>query len=288
MKRYVQLAIVLLIASGLFLCCGGGGGTGQTSAYTGDFLSWTSGDDASHFFSLVRINGATGEVTNIGGRNYFPAMAYAPDGTLYGISEELHIIDPATGNTVSIGTFQYGAGPILMHGAAFSPNGTLYVVENAYPNDRVFTVNLTNAALTYIGTPTAVIWDLEFTSDGTLYAAFGDLFTLNASDMTTLTTVGRTGTYVLPLTRGSGGTLFGMDSIPSTHIYKLDLTSGSASPIVATGSNGLDSLVAEQASTATSGGVFHKAAAIHGLSAPRSLETLLNDEKAIKATRALY
>jgi hypothetical protein len=285
MRRHIQLAVFLLLSSGLLLACGGG--TNQTSGYTGDFLSWTESRDSTRSLMLVRVNGETGEVRNIGGMNYFPAMAYAPDGTLYGISNELHIIDPASGGTVMIGTFQYEASTILMHGAAFSPDGTLYVVENSSPS-RVFTVNLVNAALTYIGTPSALIWDLEFASNGTLYAAFADLFTLNASDMTTLTTVGRTGLFVGPLTRGSAETLFGMDIFPSTNIYSLDLTTGSASPIVATGSNGLASLVAERSSTATSSAAICKAAAIHGFSSPRPLEALLSNEKEIRAARSLH
>ncbi len=189
MKKLVQLTVFLLLSSGMLLACGGG--TAQTPGYTGDFLSWTGSDDVNHFFTLVRVNGKTGDVTTIGGADFFTAMAYAPDGKLYGISDELHIIDPATGSTVMLGTFQYGASTLLMHGAAFSPLGTLYVADNSFPS-RVFTVNLSNAALTYVGTPTALIWDLEFASNGTLYGAFADLFTLRASDMTTVYTVGST------------------------------------------------------------------------------------------------
>jgi hypothetical protein len=284
MKRLFQLVVFLLLTSGLLLSCKGG--SSQNSGNAGDFLSWTGMDDQTHVFMLVRVNGKTGAVSTIGGTDYFPAMAYAPDGTLYGISDELHVIDPATGNTVKIGTFQYEASTILMHGAAFSPDGTLYVVENNPTPHRVFTVNLTNAALTYIGTPAALIWDLEFASDGTLYGAFADLFTLNAADLTILTTVGRMGPYVLPLTSDSAGTLFGMDIYPSTTISSLSPTTGSSSPIVATGSSGLNSLVVEGSSAVTSASVFHKAAAVHGLSSPRPLEDLLRNEGAIKAMRS--
>jgi len=289
MKRLSQLtvAVLLLLISGLLFSCKSESGQ-QTTGYSGqpgDFLSWTGSSDANHSFMLVRVNGKTGAVITVGGTDFFPAMAYAPDGTLYGISDELHVIDPATGSTVKIGTFLDGASSILMHGATFSPDGTLYVVENAMPS-RVFSVNLSTAALTYIGTPTALIWDLEFAADGTLYAAYADLFTLNATTMTTLTTKGRMGHYVNPLTSDSAGTLFGMDIYPSTTISSLSPTTGSSSPIVATGSSGLNSLVVEESSAATSASVFHKAAAVHGLSSPRPLEDLLKNEGAIKAMRS--
>jgi len=290
MKRLFQLTVtvLLLLTSGLLLSCGSDPKQQEQgdSGYAGNFLSWTGSGDTDHYFTLVLVNGMTGSVTNIGGTNFFPEIAYAPDGTLYGISDELHVIDPATGNTVKIGTFQYEASTILMHGSAFSPDGTLYVVENNLSSDRVFSVNLTNAALTYIGEPTALIWDLEFASNGTLYGAYGDLFTLNAANLSTLTTVGHIGSVVSPMAHDSGGKLFGMDIYPSTTIYSLNRNTGAASPVAPTGSFGLRSLVVERSSAVTSVSVFHKAAAVHGLSFPRALEDLLKNEEAIKAMRS--
>ena len=71
---------------------------------------------------LVRVNGMTGEVTNIGGFDFIPAMAYGPDGTLYGISDELKEINSSDGSTALKGTFAYAEKiRILMCGAAFSP-----------------------------------------------------------------------------------------------------------------------------------------------------------------------
>jgi hypothetical protein len=105
MKRLFQLTVtvLLLLTSGLLLSCGSDTKQQEQplvySGYAGNFLSWTGSDDTDHYFTLVLVNGMTGSVTNIGGDNYFPAMAYAPDGTLYGISRELHVIDPATGST---------------------------------------------------------------------------------------------------------------------------------------------------------------------------------------------
>ena len=288
MKRFFYCIVLLLLASNLLIACGGGNSSssGQVPPdYTGDFLSWTGMDDAAHFFTLVRVNGKTGAVTNIGGFDFFTSLEYSPDGTLYGISDELRVINPANGSTGLVGTFQFeGSSPILMTGAAFSPSGTLYVMENATPS-RVFTVNLTNAALTSVGTPTAMLSDMEFASDGTLYGGFADLFTLNAVDMSTMSTVGHPEpSWLESLTFDSNGTLFGIDAFPSTHIYSLSLVDGSATPVVTTGSTGLVSLVAGRAPASAAAGLnFNKAVAMNLFSVPQSQKTLINKECAIKA-----
>lgn len=291
MKRLNVLAVLLLILSVLLGSCGHGDSSSVPyyyPGYSGDFLSWTGGSDASHFFTLVRVNGRTGAVANIGGFDYFPAMAYALDGTLYGISRELHKINPADGSTVTVGSLDYGLETgILMHGAAFSPDGTLYVVENAVGAfDRVFTVNLSNAALTLVGTPTASIWDLEFASNGTLYGAFGSLYALNPIDTSTVSIMGNTGTYLLPLTFDSGGTLFGLDD-QSTKIYSLNLLNGWAAPVIKTGSDGLTSLVVEIPPAIPAGVLFNKAVASHGYSSSKPLENLMSMERAIKSARRM-
>lgn len=275
MKRYLHCAVILLFLSVLLTACGSDSDNRQTSSYTGDFLSWTGSADEAHYFTLVRVNGKTGAVTNIGGYNFFTALKYGADGTLYGINDGLYIIDPADGSSVKVGTFQYeGSGPIMMTGAAFSPTGTLYAVES---NHRVFTVNLTNAALTYVGTAAALLWDIEFAPNGTMYGAFADLFTLNSADMSTISTVGRTGVNVAPLTFGSSGTLFGIDNYPSSHIYSISIENGSATLVVATGSIGLVPLVAERSSTPAAN--VKKAIALHGFSSPQSQEALLSKER---------
>ncbi len=291
MKKYFQTAIILFLVSFLLASCGSEDSivsieSTQTfnHSYTGDFFAWTGSGDTSHYFKFVRVNGLTGAVTDIGGSDFFPAMKYAPDGTLYGISDGLHIIDTANGSTDLIGDFLYeGSSPILMKGAAFSPDGTLYVLENHSP-PRVFTVNLSNAAMTYVGTPTALLSGLEFALEGTLYGAFADLFILNSNNMNTISKIGSTGSFISKLTFGSEETLFGMDIYPSTHIYSLNQNSGLATPLVATGSTDLCSLVAEQSSPPI--GLNVKAVESNGSSRPQSLETLLSKESAIRAAHS--
>lgn len=265
-----------------FLVDGQGSVPGSTN-----FLSWTGTDDPDYEFTLVRVDGTFGTVTEIGGSDYFPAMAYANDGTLYGISADLHIIDPTDGSTVEIGTFMYEEREILMHGAAFSPSGVLYVVENLPPN-RVFTVDLTTAELTYIGTPTESLWGIEFATTGTLYGVFTDFFTLDPSNASTLTNIGSTGYELCPLTSNDLGVLFSMDIFPSTSIYLMDRNTGAATPVISTGSEGLISLVVERPVSALARERMNKAASTHGYASRPSRERLLEIEKAHKAARASY
>jgi hypothetical protein len=285
MKRFFPL-LVLLLLTGVLANCGDKNNDllllPAADGYSGEnFLSWTGFDDPDREFMLVRVDGKTGAITNIGGFNFFTALVYGPDGTLYGISDELHSINPQDGSTTLIGTLLYSATPVLMTGAAFSPNGTLYVLENSSPN-RVFTVNLTNAALTYIGTPAALIRDFKFAPMGTLYGAFADLFVLDPSDLSTAATVGSMDKFLSELTFDSTGTLYGMDVYPSTNIYAVDLSTAATTTILPVGSIGLASFVAERPSDPGQS-VLNKSAGMNGLSVPRSRETLLRLAKEIQS-----
>jgi len=258
-----------------------------TEPLPGDFLSWTGSSDPDHYFTLVRVHGTDGTVSTIGGFNFFTAMAYRNDGTLYGISDELHIINPADGSTVSIGSLTYYGSEILMCGAAFSPSGTLYVLENESPK-RVFTVNLLNGDLTYVGYPDALIRGIVFASNGTLYGVFADLFILDPSDMSTLTTIGSTGDYLSPLTFDAQGVLFSMDTYPSTSIFSVSTSTGAATPVTSVGSGGLRSLVCERQATPLAIDRMDKAVGTRGLASRPSEERLLALEAAVKAARASH
>lgn len=259
----------------------------NNGSFTGDFLSWTGSSDASHYFTLVRVNGPNGTVTNIGGSDFFPAMAYGPDGTLYGISDDLRIINPENGTTVKIGTFQYQGSTILMCGAAFSPTGTLYVLENDTAR-RAFTVNLTNAALTYVGKAMAPMRDIEFAPNGNLYTvSTRDLYTLDPYNMSTLSNIGNTGVFLDQLTFGIGGSAFGFSDYPSPTIYSLNLSTGKATYVTAIDSSGIWSLVAERSTTMVAKSLLNKAASKYGFATLQAEGTLLAKEQEIMFARKL-
>jgi hypothetical protein len=225
-----------------------GGGSTTLGGYTGNFLAWTGSDDPDHYFQLVRINGQTGAVTNIGGNGFFRDLEYGPDGTLYGIGSTLVKINTADGSTTLVGSIHHGSQTgILMGGGSIAPNGKCYVRMNLA--DSIFTLDLTNGALTPVGLPTALIQDIEFASNGTFYASFADLFTLSPTDASTLSTIGEMSEYISSMTFGSSGTLYGIDNYPSTHIYTINLTTASLDSITRLGTIGLSSIVAERTVT---------------------------------------
>jgi hypothetical protein len=248
LKSFSPLATlsVLLWIVGTMACGKSSGNSGGPGGFTGDFLGWTGSEDADHYFKLVRINATTGEVTTIGGTRYFRALEYGPDGTLYGIGSSLYAIDPTTGVETLIGSFHTATeSGILMAGAAFSPSGTLYVRTNG--TDEMYTVSLADGALTYVGTPSALIEDLEFSSGGTLYASFAHLFALNPMDMSTKSDIGSFGgLYVGMMTYGDGERLYAMDYNPSTTLSTIDVSTALLTPITAVQSAGISSLVAER------------------------------------------
>lgn len=257
MKKVLAGFLLACIVS-IFGCGGGGGETTSpraTAATAVSFLAWTGSADPSSEFQLVRVNGQTGQVTNIGGGNdFFPALVYGPDGTLYGVGSDLAVINPATGSTNKVGDFTFGGSQVLMASAAVSPNGELYVVENASPH-RVFSVDLANAALTLVGTPSGLIRAISFSPDGIMYAAFADLYLLSPTDASTVRTIGRvsrypnnvlSGVYISSLASGEDGILYGIDIYPSTVLYKVDVSTAVASPVTLLGSGNMVSIVAER------------------------------------------
>jgi len=147
-----------------------------------------------------------------------------------------------------------------MCSASFSPNGELYVVENDSPN-RIFSVNLTNASLTLVGTPSAMMRAIAFSPNGTLYAAFADLFVLSPTDASTVKTIGTISIYPNDTTStieigsmafGGNTILYGINTNPSTILYKIDTSTGVTSPVTLLASGNLAALVAEQSIAAKS------------------------------------
>lgn len=120
--------------------------------------------------SIVTINADTGDVTPIGRTRFaISDIAFAPDGTLYGISSiTLFKINPLTAATTVIGDF----GVANMNALAVRSDGTLF----AAGVNRVYTINPTTGAATALpsfldefGGPFRSSGDLEFDPAGNLY-----------------------------------------------------------------------------------------------------------------------
>jgi hypothetical protein len=76
-----------------------------------------------------------------------------------------------------------------------------------------------------------------------------------------------------------------MDDYPSTNIYTMNTSTGSATALVATGSGGLRSLVAER-TAASVPSVASRFAVADVSSSLVSTETLLKEEEAFEAARS--
>ena len=99
------------------------------------------------------------------------ALAFAPDGRLFGVDYFLYEIDTSTGEKTLIG----GLG-LRVGGADFDADGTLYGVELSHSSDRLVTINTNTGAATVVAEmgDIGVIGSIVFAPDGTLIgSAFG-------------------------------------------------------------------------------------------------------------------
>ncbi len=115
-----------------------------------------------NFNSLYTINRETGQPTRIGstgvqvaadqdfGFGFFMALAFAPDGTLYGANDfTLYRIDTSAGYATKIVDFVGVTQPPSVMGLAIDSRGTVYVADYV-PASRVYTVDTTTGLATPI------------------------------------------------------------------------------------------------------------------------------------------
>ena len=243
------------------------------------FLGWTGSDEGNRGFSfkLVRVSTA-GVPTVVGGDDYLTALLYGPDGTLYGVSNHLVVVDPATGRTSHERDLTYGdLSRILMMEAAFSPSGVLYVASNSGERD-VFTVELATGALTHVGKLPCLSRGLEFSPDGALFAGFAELFRVSLPSLS-CTSAGRLGLYVSQLSVDRSGQMWGMDVFPSTGIFAVDTGSAVAEKAVSLPITNVSSVVQESRTGAVATAAFEREARQFGLAPVQSLEELRRMEK---------
>ncbi len=125
-------------------------------------------DATSTAKSLYVVDPGSGLATLIGTTSSsFQALAFAPDGTLYGVDSSLLGIDPASGASTIIGSL---GGPRAM-GADFGSDGELYALSL---DQELVTVDLATGAATLIavldqdvGTPGSIVFD----ASGTLWGS---------------------------------------------------------------------------------------------------------------------
>jgi secreted trypsin-like serine protease len=129
------------------------------------------------------------------------SIAFAPDGTLYGVSNSTQIlyqIDPATARASEIGPIEG-----FTWGIDFAPDGTLY---SAY-RDLVTLDPATAAVTSQIGSLPDYVVDIDFASDGFLYGVYYATSSLYRIDPATAS-MEALGTYQ--------SEIWGLASVPSS------------------------------------------------------------------------
>ena len=115
---------------------------------------------------LYDVDPATGDATLLYPLEVLTGgLAVGPDGTLFGSSNELVIIDPNTGIVTNVGSIGFGS----VTGLAFGANGTLYGFDNF--TDQLITIDRLTGEGSAVGSVgmSIVGTGLGFATDGTLY-----------------------------------------------------------------------------------------------------------------------
>jgi hypothetical protein len=202
--------------------------------------------------TLITIDTTTGAGTAIGPITGFPCvtgLAFAPDGTLYGVSDpafggtgDLIRIDPITGSATAVGPVGFPEVDDL----AIAPDGTIFAAVNpvaASPAGPVLaTIDPNTGAGTVIGPIGFCVEGLSFAPDGTLFGAADIFGCASAQTLITINTTTGVGTIIGPIgfpdvegiSFTSGGTLFGAD-LGSGTLITINPATGAGTAIGPTG-----------------------------------------------------
>jgi hypothetical protein len=111
---------------------------------------WNNSTASTTTGELLTVDTCTARATPISPstppQGVLGALAFAPDGTLFGANEELSRINPSTGVRTVIG-LPFGA---RIDGLDFTPDGRLYGVELAFSGQRLFVINTTTGEATVV------------------------------------------------------------------------------------------------------------------------------------------
>jgi hypothetical protein len=188
------------------------------------------------------------------------SLALSPGGRLYSMCgplfgvQRLAVIDQQTGHAHLFGVRVPGLAVMAM---GFSPQGTLYAVGDCNPDpvtfeciadkdfNALYKVNVHTGAFTRIG-PTGApqfFMDLTFDSHGTMLGVTTTvnpsttpaiLYRINPATARATKLFTLTGSNaVMGLAFGRDGTLYGTDFTPTSHLYRIDTTTGVETTIAA-------------------------------------------------------
>jgi hypothetical protein len=140
---------------------------------------WMTGSDGSTLYTVDSTNGASTVVGGFGQPSTY-TLSFDSGGNLYGISNgyndgTLVQIDKTTGLAVAVGV---GTGIQNLMALAFASDGTLYA--GSWSSNSLYTINKNTGAATVVGSlGFNGIMDLDFDSQGNLYALSDSLYQIN-------------------------------------------------------------------------------------------------------------
>lgn len=134
-------------------------------------------------FSLVELGTDPPTETPIGKANYNPGLDTDPNGTLYGASDNLRIINPSDGSYIRVGSIDsLQKTGMLMRSISFAPDGRLYGIDLG--SGDLYEIDPETAWATWICEMPVYVWGIDFAPDGTLYGAGWQLFILEIDSPT--------------------------------------------------------------------------------------------------------
>jgi hypothetical protein len=210
----------------------------------------------------ITVTGATVTTRDVGPTHGGDcgSLARSPGGRLYSMcgsvfgAQQLATINQQTGRAHLFGVRVPGLAVMAL---AFSPGGTLYAVGDCNPDpvtfeciadndfNALYTVNVHTGAFTRIGPTKApqFFMDLTFTSNGTMLGVTTTvnpsttpaiLYRINPAKGTATKLRTLTGSNaVMGLAFGRDGKLYGTDFTPTSHLYRIDRTTGLETTIAA-------------------------------------------------------
>jgi len=229
MKPIVQITGAIAVLLGMLMPLQAGAKTLYGSANGG--LDFITVESTTGVATLVATFNPAGQ--------YF-ALEFTPDGTLWAIemgTGQLYTVDPATGALTAVGTPIVNA---LFTQLASDSDGNLYATDNTIGS--LYSIHKVTGRATAIGsTGLGVNVGVSFNTAGALYGADGAALTLNTVEPATGAT-----TFVAPITGfaanwvglaidQAAGTAYMMDFTPTGSLYTLDLATGEATLVGATG-----------------------------------------------------
>jgi len=182
-------------------------------------------------YTLVEVDVSTGATTAVGDAfEFWTSLDTAPDGvTLYAVDEHLFTINSADGTYSDVGSLSFeGTTDIDTEAMSVSPGGDIYVISSRSDDpsgkERLYTVDAGTAAMTLVGEldQSKPINAMEFAADGTLYAAYGDLYILDPTSGAIVQTIGDLGApYLDGLDIDQNGVMIGLNDFHNK-LYTID------------------------------------------------------------------